>query len=380
MSPTGSPLALRRSVALAAVLLLAVSISLPATIASPSVPAGQTFSPRDAGEGISLRLYFTGKTMGPEAPSTNGSGESTPAPGRVWGCNVFGTPIGTWSRILAGPVEIAGDLEVNLYAQSQSGAKDVGFRINMMKNGGETRDYYTNRQDVGPTPVLLTATGTYTQSFAAGDSLDIELVWISAPTYLIGPCGGGEFVYGSREVDSEVSLTFAAHPITIANITVPEDKLTRQKLTVKTDFTDALGAVPEKLAYAIAISGATAASPALLKGPVTSVAGNVTTVSWEWDHAADKAKSGSYTIAVTIGYDANHSVTNATTLPLRFDRVKVPPTNPIPGGDLGLIAIIGGVAAAGICIAAVVLIRRRQASAGGAPIGAGLRNLVTRRR
>jgi len=286
-------------------------------------------------KGAEVRNFFRGSVLTPSRPSGNSSAETKSCAGKAYGARMFGVTCGTWKMTVNGDTTVSGPASVTLWARSPAGAKNAGFRINMMRSGGNTQSLFTNRQTLGAEPVKLTATGTYNQQFSHGDTFDVQLVWLSDPQHVVGPAGSGEFLFGNSAYDSNVKVAFQENPIAITCITAPLVSATTT--TIKAEFKDILGADPATMDYDVSVSGATTATPANLgEASPSGGSGNTSSVSWEWKSKLDNAKSGQYTITVGISYDGNATSTNSTAITITF------PTKSGGGGGGGLLNLKGG--------------------------------------
>ena len=215
--------------------------------------------PRQDAAGAEVRVFFRGQALTPTRPSGNQSEETATCPAKAFGGRFSGSIIGMWSMTIGGDTMMSGAVSVAIWARSQAGAKNAGFRVNLYRSGGNNQAYFTNRQGLSANAVKFTAEGTYNQQFSTGDTFDVQLVWLSDPKYGVGPTGGGEFLYGNGQFDSSVKITFDSAPLAITNITAGANKDT---MDIKAEFKDILGCDPSRMDYSITIQGAATASPA----------------------------------------------------------------------------------------------------------------------
>ena len=267
-------------------------------------------------KGADVRLFFRGKALSPTTPAGNGTEEKVACQGLLWGSKIKGSIIGQWSITVGGDTTVSGPIAISLWARSQAGAKQAGFRINLYRSGGNTQSFYTNRQDIAANPVKFTASGTYSQQFNTGDTFDAQLVWLSNPQHGVGPSGGGDFIYGSGQFDSSLKVGFLEHPIAVTNISTP--LVSAASIDIKAEFRDILSGDPATFKYGIVITGATTATPININAPEASSQGNMSSVTWTWNNKLDSAKSGVYTITVGISYDGNSTSSNSTQLTLKI--------------------------------------------------------------
>jgi hypothetical protein len=278
-------------------------------------------------KGADVRLFFRGKALSPTTPSGNGSEEKVACQGLLWGSKIKGSIIGQWSITIGGDTTVSGPIAITIWARSTAGAKQAGFRINLYRSGGNTQSFYTNRQDIAANPVKFTASGTYSQQFNIGDTFDAQLVWLSNPQHGVGPSGGGDFLFGNSQFDSNLKVGFLEHPIAVTNISLP--LVSSASIDVKAEFRDILNGDPATYTYGIVITGATTATPVNIMEPKASSQGNMSSVTWTWNSKLDGAKSGIYTITVGISYDGNSTSSNSTQLP-----VKIPTKGGGGGGSI----------------------------------------------
>lgn len=312
-----------------------------------------------ASEGGVVTLHFKGSTLTPIPPTGGNASESAQASGRAFGARWMGTSIGDWTLQMAGDLQIQGQFKAELWAKSDTGARNAGFRINIMINGNLEDSFFTDRKDVGPTPIKFTVSESLTLTVKGGDQFTVNLVWFSDPNRVVGPSGGGEFLYGCTATDSFVAFEVNNPPL-IVNITDPE--ITNNDLTIKARIMDAIGADPGRIMYTLLIQGPTTPTPEHIEGPnIGSAAENGTEISWTWHWRKDKSKSGEYTVTITASYDGNATYSNSTRMELKFPEISGAEGGFL-GGGAGQSSIFIGIVMIVIIaiVSAIIFIKKRK--------------------
>ena len=325
------------------------SLAEPPEPRDPSPPAADTFT---------VTMHFKGEKLTTAEPSAgNATEEKATAAGRPWGARMYGTVVGEWAFLPRGDFEIQGAFKAEIWGQSTTGAKNAGFRLNFYV-GNTMWDMYTDRADVS-SPHKFTVSSSVTANVHAGVTVRVGLVWLSDPNYFIGPSSGGDFLYGSMDHDSKISMTLSKAPVTM-NVTGYERE--SGSVNIHARINESLGMDPTELGYELMIS----AGPANVLPEHISllpvVGGeNGTMVTWRWNSKLSNAKSGLYTMSMTVIYSNDTKITNGTTLEIKFPvEQKADALAQLGQGNnpliIGVLVIIAVIAA----IVSIVAWRRRK--------------------
>jgi len=294
--------------------VLALTVLMLGLVFYPQGAAQKTPAP-DADEATAIKMHFKSEGLTTVDPAAGNSTEETkPCPGRNWGGRIYGTIIGEWGFVPAGPVKVAGSLKAELWAKSDAGAKNAGFRLNI-NSGGNSWAFFSDRTTLS-TPHKYTIADSMSGTLAAGSTVSAQLVWLSDPNYGAGPSGGGTFMYGSKDHDSMVQFTLSASPVSM-NVTSVDKEGGNLKVNARVN--ESLGMPVDSLTYTLTIQGpATVAADHIAK-PIVSAGDNGTSVSWLWSYKRSRAQSGLYTFTVIVAYCNDTSFSNATQVMIRID-------------------------------------------------------------
>ena len=329
----------------------------PETLAEPVLPD----TPR-ADDSSAIKLHFKGQGFTTAPPRAgNSTEEKASASGKNIGGRKMGTMIGEWIFTARGDFQTQGAFTAALWASSDKGAKGGSFRLNVNLNGNNRLSFYSEKKEVS-TPVKFSISETATLAVTAGTAVGIGLVWISDPNHFVGPSSGGDFLYGSSEHDSYITITLAGAPI-VVNISKPE--MEKDSIKLVANVTEALGMDPTTFFYKLIIVGPATVLPEHMGVPSISSSDNGTSVTWLWAARKSKAISGEYAITVSVSYDGNISFQNSSKVTITFQQAQT--TDAFKnlasaGGGLLLPIIIIGIAA-GVGGGGYVLFRAKKKKA-----------------
>lgn len=337
--------------------VLSVTVLLVCLCFVPRSPGEEPPAPF-AGEPFTVTLHFKGQGLTTADPAAgNSTEEKATANGRPWGGRVYGTTLGEWAFLPKGDFRIQGAFKAELWAQSPQGAKAAGFRLNFYV-GNNMWDMYTDRADIS-SPHKFTLSSSVTTNVRAGVQVRVGLVWLSEPNYIVGPSSGGDFLYGSKDHDSLVSMTLDGVPLTM-NASGYEREGQALKINVRVN--DSLGMDPNELRYELMMTGPATVLPEHIQQLPVVAGDNGTMVSWRWHYRQSRAQSGLYTLTMGVAYCNDTKITNSTQMEISF---PAPPPDEglgkvFSGGNLYIIlavVLIGGLGGGG---GAVIYLRRRR--------------------
>ena len=308
-----------------------------------------------------ITMFFKGQGLTTADPAAGNSTEETAnCAGRPYGARRTGTIVGEWSFLPKSDVQIQGSFKSVLWADSPSGAKNAGFRLNFNEGSSLVKGMFSDRTDLS-SPHKFSIADTVSTTIKGGINVNIQLVWLSDPKYGVGPSGGGRFLYGSMEHASSITMTLAASPVNM-NMTGASKSQAKDSIQLNARFNDSLGMPPEILTYEIALSGPATVLPAHISKPSVVAGDNGTTVSWVWNYKASKAQSGTYVVTLTLEYNNDTSFTNSTNLDVKF--VTATSTDSFTaltsGGNLPILLIVVVVIALVVALASARVVRRRR--------------------
>ena len=324
----------------------------------PQGAAERTEQPK-AGDGTAVILHFKGEGFTSAAPAPgNATEETKDCPGRSYGGRRSGSIIGEWAFTPTRDFQMQGSFKAELWAKSDSGAKNAGFRLNLYEGSNLYNGYFSERLDI-TTPHKFIISDTATLTCRAGVQVVVGLVWLSDPNYVVGPSSGGKFLYGGKDHDSTISITLADVPVAM-NITSVEKE--RDAIKISSKVNESLGMPIDALTYSLMIQGPAAVAPGSISNPSVTGGENGTSVSWLWNFKNSKAQSGTYTLTMTVAYSNETSFTNASQVQITFE--VAPVTDVIKNLTTGsnLFILIGVIALVAIAVAAVsfIMLRRRR--------------------
>jgi hypothetical protein len=328
---------------------------------------GLVFYPQGAAQGTdgpaedatTIKMHFKGAdgltTISPAAG--NSTEETKNCNGKSWGSRRSGTIVGEWAFLPTGNLVVGGSFKADLWAKSDSGAKNAGFRININDGGNGVSNYFSDRMDLA-SPHKFTISGSLSHTFRAGNTFSAQLIWFSDPNYGVGPSSGGVFIYGSKDHDSLMEITLAAPPVTM-NVTGVDREGSSFKVNAKVN--ESLGMPPDSITYGLAIQGPAVVTADHLSKPTVSSGDNGTSVSWLWNFRKSKAQTGMYTFTVTVAYSNESTFSNATQMIVKIDAQTTTPPGLLSGGNSTFSIILVVVVVVVAClVVAFIFIRKRR--------------------
>ena len=287
---------------------LAATVLMLGMVFYPQASAQDT-APPDADEATAIQMHFNGDGLTTVDPAAGNSTEqSKPCPGRPYGGRRYGTVIGEWGFVPAATFKVQGSFKADIWAKSDAGAKNAGFRLNFYVGSTLIDGLFSDRTDLS-TAHKFTISGSMSATCTAGVTVKAGLVWLSDPTYGVGPSGAGTFLYGSKDHDSNVVMTLTAAPVTM-NVTSVDKEGGNLKINARVN--ESLGMPIEALTYSVSIQGPATVTADSIAKPTISAGDNGTSVSWLWNYKKSKARSGLYTFTIIVAYCNDTSFSNAT--------------------------------------------------------------------
>lgn len=264
-----------------------------------------------------VNLYLTGGEGGglkPEMPEGNASTE-VPCPGHNTP-RFLGTDIGTWtSSEIKAPITADPTVTCSVWARSDEGATGVHFHLWIRVNGNDVADIWTNTQSLSGTPTEFTGDDSASDAIQLnpGDVISVQIIYFAQSRYFVGPAPDSIMIVGGSQYDTHLTFMTASLSVAVQKPTVGE-----QFTTVSAVVVDAFAS--SKYIATVRIDGIIDAET--VTGPSISPGGNGTSVTWNWNHKTDGAKSGEYTITVTVSYSEDNAFTSAATYNLEFEGEK----------------------------------------------------------
>ncbi len=264
-----------------------------------------------------VNLYFDGGDGGglkPEMPEGNATTD-VPCEGFYFPRTTIGWLVGIWtSAEIRGPITIDPTVSCTLWAYSTEGANNVRFSVQLLINGDQRLEFLTDPMSLSNTPTRILGSGTgESLQLQTGDTIGARLYYFSDSRMVVGPGADSILVVGGAEYDTHLTITTSS-----LSVVVQPPQVAEQFTTVSAMVVDAFAST--KYIASVRIDGIVDAIS--ISGPSISPGGNGTSVSWVWDHLTDGAKSGEYTITITVSYSEDNVFTSAATYRLEFPQEK----------------------------------------------------------
>lgn len=278
--------------------------------------------------------------------------------GKPPGTIVAGMVIGHWAtKQIKFPISVSGPFACTLWADSQKGAKNAYFTIDIYKGTTLLEHYNTSRQTLGSDPVRYDISATLNVELAAGDTLSTSIYFFSDlvinPGTIIPQPAQATFLYGGGQYSSGISITTI--PM-IVNVPEPGVQDGVDFITFSAKVKEAFDADPSKMNYTLIITPPSGGTMKHLGkvNPQSTTEGLA--FSLVWNYTKDNAKDGFYTITMDASYDGNTTFTNTSKYYVYIPRKAVTGFENTPMQPL----IIGSVALAVIFIGFAVYYNRKK--------------------
>ena len=262
-----------------------------------------------------INLYFYGGDGGElkvDVPEGNSSTE-IPCPGSPTP-RFMGLLVGIWtSPAIKSGITVESRITSSIWAKCAQNANNVHFNSQILVNGNQVADIWTNSQSLSNTPTEFIGEGSLDGAIelGSGDTIGARVYYFADPQYGIGKAPDATLIVGSFQCDTHITIT--SNPLTMA---IQEPVVSSQLTTISVQISDAFGAT--KYQSRIIIEGITDAET--ISNPTISPGGNGTIVSWNWDHRIDKAKDGEYKIIISISYSEENEFLTMGVFQLTFPK------------------------------------------------------------
>jgi hypothetical protein len=357
---------MKKLVTLAVTLSLAFMTVISAfAMADPSVPTQETASDYSISKGVlqqtnmsdpqPINLYFAGGDGGelrPEMPAGNQTTD-VPCPGSPLP-RAFGLLVGIWTTPeISAPLLVEASISVSIWAKSDQGASNVRFNAQILVNGNQQTDIYTNSQSLSGTPSEFIGDGSASNGaieLNPGDTIGARVYYFADSQVIIGPAPDSTMIVGGADYDTHITIKTAPIFLGILDPVIDE----QFGVVVSAIFIDAFSST--SYISNIRIDGITNAET--LSQPLIAPGGNGTFISWIWDWKTDGASNGDYTITITLSYSEDNEFGASGQFYLEFPKSGGDDGGLLGGGWLMPVIIIGVVAAVAGVAAKIILGRR----------------------
>jgi hypothetical protein len=130
---------------------------------------------------------------------------------------------------------------------------------------------------------------------------------------IVGPGADSTLIVGGAEHDTHITITTNSLSLAVLPPVV-QDEFTLISALVGDAFASTT------YTTSIIITGMVDAET--ITGPSIAPGGNGTLIVWVWNHVADGAKNGDYTITVTVSYSEDNLFMSTATYTLEFQQPK----------------------------------------------------------
>jgi hypothetical protein len=279
--------------------------------------------------------------------------------GKPPGTVVAGIAIGHWAtKQTKLPITVSGPLSCTLWADSQKGAKNAYFTVDLYKGTTLLKHYNTSRQTLGEDPVRYDISATLDIELAAGDTLSVSIFFfsdlvINAGTIIPQPAQA-TFLYGGGQYSSGISITTIPMIVTVQEPGVQDGV---DFITFSAKVKEAFDADPSKMNFTFIITPPQGGNMKHMGKVNPQETSDGLTFSVVWNYTKDNAKDGFYTITMDVSYGGNTTpFTNTSKYYVYIPRKAVTGFENTPMQPL----IIGSVALAVIFIGFAIYYNRKK--------------------
>ena len=321
----------------------------PAIGTGPGDPAGTP-------QKVPVKLYFNNGAMGDlvATPVNKETIEQTVMVGNH--PPIPAVILGRWStQQLKYSLSIQGPFGCTLWADSEKGAKNAYFMVDVLKGTTAVGIFNTTKLDLGQSPTKLEISGTLDAEFVQGDTLSISVYFYADPNVgvpLPQP-SKGTFFFGGGQYTSGISIT--TDPL-IVEVKDPEVNSASDYIGFPSLVKEAFGSDPSKMTYNMSLEPPVGVKMNHLTPVETQSTDQGLLFVVDWDYSKDNAKDGEYTVTMQASYDGNNTVTNTSRFFLKIPKAAVTDLNNTPRQPL----IIGGALAGVAAVVVVVFVFRKK--------------------
>jgi hypothetical protein len=289
---------------------------------------------------ISVKLYFNDTTAGSMTPiPLDGEGvESQTLLGRP--SALIQTPFGRWATADAKmPLSVYGAFTCILWVESQQGAKNAYFVVEVYRESTKLHTYNTTKKDITATPTRFDIFDILNVEVRSGEALFVMVYFYADLTTSFPPQPSqANFLYGGGEYTSGISITTV--PMTI-EIIEPEVEKDIEYISFRAKVMEAFDVDPNAMNVTMTITppkDGEVKSLGKVEGLKTAdgILYNV-----EWEYLKDKkAKSGEYTITLEASYDGTQVFTNTSKFTIEVPKRSVTDISQTPKEPFIIIGVV----------------------------------------
>jgi len=308
-----------------------------------------------APERVPVNLNFDAGAMGDLVPSSV-------AKDPVEQVQALGNPItpylvGRWTtNQVKFPLSVYGPFSCTLWAESQKGAKNAYFVVEITKGGAQVATINTSRQAIGTNPTRFELADTLNIELDTGETLTVTVNFYADLNVVAGTIfpqpAQITFLYGGAQYASKISITTL--PIVI-EIPRPEFDGSSEVISFSATVKEAFDTDPAKMNYSLTITPPVDCNMKTLSEVDTHETDEGTIFSVDWDYLKDKGKDGDYKITMAVSYDGNFSFTNSSKIYIEVPHKSVTNLNETPKQPL----IIGSAGIGVLLVGLTVYFNRR---------------------
>jgi hypothetical protein len=242
-----------------------------------------------------------------------------------------------------------------LWADSEKGAKNAYFMVDVLKGTTAVGIFNTTKIDLGQNPTKLEISGTLDADFVQGDTLSVSVYFYADPNagVPLPQPAKGTFFFGGGQYTSGISIT--TDPL-IVDIKDPEVNSASDYIGFPALVEEAFGSDPSKMTYNMTLEPPSGVKMDHLTPVETQTTSQGLLFVVDWDYTKDNGKDGYYTVTMSASYDGNNTVTNTSKFFLKIPKAAVTDLSNTPRQPL----IIGGALAGVAAVVVLVFVFRKK--------------------
>jgi hypothetical protein len=251
-------------------------------------------------------------------------------------------PVGRWTTAqIKFPISISGPFSCTLWADSQKGAKNSYFVVDIYVGSTSLGRFNTSKKGLSMSPTRFDVSGELNAELATGGTLSATVYfyadWVVNPGSIFPQPAQATFLYGGGQYTSGIMVTTL--PI-LVSVLKPAVENGVDYIVFSSKVKEAFDADLSKMFFNMTIEPPVGCEMAhTSKADVRKTEDGIT-FSVDWNYTKDKAVDGDFIVTMRASYDGNRTFTNTSTFNIKVPHKQVTgieetPMQPLIMGSAG---------------------------------------------
>jgi len=251
-------------------------------------------------------------------------------------------PVGRWTTAQINvPLSIQGPFSCTLWADSQKGAKNAYFVVDIYTGSTSLGRFNTSKIGLSMSPTRFDISGELNAELAAGDTLSATVYfyadWVVNPGSIIPQPAQATYLYGGSQYTSGVMITTLPIKVSVLQPAVENGV---DYIVFSAKVKEAFDADSSKMFYNMTIQPPVGCEIAHTSKVDVRKTDEGLMFSVDWNYTKDKTENGDFIITMLASYDGNRTFTNTSTYYIKVPHKQVTgieetPMQPLVLGSVG---------------------------------------------